>query len=281
MSSNLARFLSETLRKGRLSCPQTVLVSCLKHCLCLQSISAVHALGRSFNSKEIGGSPNIVTMTDILETKWLVRALSLRFLVVLPLTHWLSLWFHCLQQAHIGRILGGTAKIVSEIAENSRTVTIPDTPNQHAAQSICCAINMLCNQHAAQSCCAWVVFYCIELVTLTCSVRCGVGGALQVILHCSDGWDRTAQLCCLAELCLDPFYRVRGWRTLVMRFALPFLVCSLPFHCLNAVRDPQLCTAFLGVSTAFSLPFLVRSLPFCYSQMRRAVLNRRSRGCGR
>ena len=86
-------------------------------------------------------------------------------------------------------------------------------------------------------------------------------GALQVILHCSDGWDRTAQLCCLAELCLDPFYRVRGWRTLVMRFALPFLVCSLPFHCLNAVRDPQLCTAFLGVFTAFSLPFLVRSLP--------------------
>ena len=179
MSSNLARFLSETLRKGRLSCPQTVLVSCLKHCLCLQSISAVHALGRSFNSKEIGGSPNIVTMTDILETKWLVRALSLRFLVVLPLTHWLSLWFHCLQQAHIGRILGGTAKIVSEIAENSRTVTIPDTPNQHAAQSICCAINMLRTQHAAQSTCCAIMLRLGGVLLHRASdadLQCPVGG---------------------------------------------------------------------------------------------------------
>ena len=39
-----------------------------------------------------------------------------------------------------------------------------------------------------------------------------------VVLHCSDGWDRTAQLCSLAELCLDPYYRTsEGFRVLVMK----------------------------------------------------------------
>jgi hypothetical protein len=26
-------------------------------------------------------------------------------------------------------------------------------------------------------------------------------------VHCSDGWDRTAQLCSLAAIILDPYYR--------------------------------------------------------------------------
>ncbi|EGF79489.1 hypothetical protein BATDEDRAFT_1949, partial [Batrachochytrium dendrobatidis JAM81] len=29
----------------------------------------------------------------------------------------------------------------------------------------------------------------------------------HVLVHCSDGWDRTAQLSSLAQLCLDPYYR--------------------------------------------------------------------------
>ena len=28
-----------------------------------------------------------------------------------------------------------------------------------------------------------------------------------VLVHCSDGWDRTAQVCATAQLLLDPFYR--------------------------------------------------------------------------
>lgn len=30
---------------------------------------------------------------------------------------------------------------------------------------------------------------------------------ISVVVHCSDGWDRTAQVCSLAALMLDPFYR--------------------------------------------------------------------------
>lgn len=29
----------------------------------------------------------------------------------------------------------------------------------------------------------------------------------HVLIHCSDGWDRTAQLSSLAQICLDPYYR--------------------------------------------------------------------------
>ena len=29
----------------------------------------------------------------------------------------------------------------------------------------------------------------------------------SVLVHCSDGWDRTAQTCSLATLMIDPFYR--------------------------------------------------------------------------
>ena len=29
----------------------------------------------------------------------------------------------------------------------------------------------------------------------------------HVLLHCSDGWDRTSQLAALSQVCLDPYYR--------------------------------------------------------------------------
>lgn len=46
---------------------------------------------------------------------------------------------------------------------------------------------------------------------LNCSV-CSSSQAVKdekasVLVHCSDGWDRTAQVCSLASLLLDPFYR--------------------------------------------------------------------------
>ncbi len=38
----------------------------------------------------------------------------------------------------------------------------------------------------------------------------------HVLIHCSDGWDRTSQLPSLSQLCLDPFYRtIRGFEILV------------------------------------------------------------------
>ncbi|KAJ7905782.1 protein-tyrosine phosphatase-like protein [Mycena olivaceomarginata] len=45
----------------------------------------------------------------------------------------------------------------------------------------------------------------------------------HVLIHCSDGWDRTSQLSALAQLCLDPFYRtIRGFEILVEKDWLSF-----------------------------------------------------------
>jgi myotubularin-related protein 6/7/8 len=38
----------------------------------------------------------------------------------------------------------------------------------------------------------------------------------HVLIHCSDGWDRTSQLSALAQLCLDPYYRtIKGFIVLI------------------------------------------------------------------
>jgi myotubularin-related protein 6/7/8 len=47
--------------------------------------------------------------------------------------------------------------------------------------------------------------------------------ASHVLIHCSDGWDRTSQLSSLSQLCLDPFYRtMRGFQILVEKDWLGF-----------------------------------------------------------
>jgi len=45
----------------------------------------------------------------------------------------------------------------------------------------------------------------------------------SVLVHCSDGWDRTAQICCIAEIILDPYYRtIEGLWVLICKDWLSF-----------------------------------------------------------
>eukprot|EP00298_Acanthocystis_sp_HF-20_P006607 c16410_g1_i2.p1 GENE.c16410_g1_i2~~c16410_g1_i2.p1 ORF type:complete len:241 (-),score=84.12 c16410_g1_i2:10-732(-) len=40
--------------------------------------------------------------------------------------------------------------------------------------------------------------------------------AISVLVHCSDGWDRTSQLTSLSQLLLDPYYRtIEGYQVLI------------------------------------------------------------------
>lgn len=48
-------------------------------------------------------------------------------------------------------------------------------------------------------------------------------GKTSVVVHCSDGWDRTAQLTSLSLLMLDGYYRtIRGFEVLVEKEWLSF-----------------------------------------------------------
>jgi hypothetical protein len=54
-----------------------------------------------------------------------------------------------------------------------------------------------------------------------------VGSGCNVLIHCSDGWDRTAQVSALAQLLLDPWFRtLRGFCVLVEK---EFLHCGHQF----------------------------------------------------
>jgi hypothetical protein len=45
----------------------------------------------------------------------------------------------------------------------------------------------------------------------------------HVLIHCSDGWDRTSQLSAIAQLCLDPYFRtLEGFKVLVEKDWLSF-----------------------------------------------------------
>ena len=47
--------------------------------------------------------------------------------------------------------------------------------------------------------------------------------ASHVLIHCSDGWDRTAQLSAVAQICLDPHFRtLEGFKLLVEKDWLAF-----------------------------------------------------------
>ncbi|MCO5560846.1 hypothetical protein L7F22_014466 [Adiantum nelumboides] len=54
------------------------------------------------------------------------------------------------------------------------------------------------------------------------AARIALEGA-SVLVHCSDGWDRTTQIVALAELMLDPYYRTfRGFQALIEKDWLAF-----------------------------------------------------------
>ena len=43
--------------------------------------------------------------------------------------------------------------------------------------------------------------------------RCLKLQLVSVLVHCSDGWDRTSQLTSLSQLMMDPYYRtVEGFK---------------------------------------------------------------------
>ncbi|CAF4886516.1 unnamed protein product [Pieris macdunnoughi] len=73
------------------------------------------------------------------------------------------------------------------------------------------------NWHSALERTLWLQ-YLSGLLRAACTVARAAADGQPVLVHCSDGWDRTPQLVALAQLLLDPYYRtLEGFRTLVER----------------------------------------------------------------
>uniref|UniRef100_A0A8C5NGN0 Myotubularin phosphatase domain-containing protein n=1 Tax=Gouania willdenowi TaxID=441366 RepID=A0A8C5NGN0_GOUWI len=62
---------------------------------------------------------------------------------------------------------------------------------------------------------------------------------VSVLVHCSDGWDRTAQVCSVASVLLDPYYRtIKGLMVLIEKDWISF-GHKFSHRCNHLVGDPK------------------------------------------
>jgi hypothetical protein len=47
------------------------------------------------------------------------------------------------------------------------------------------------------------------ILASACDLACWISRGGSILVHCSDGWDRTAQLVSLTQLLVDPYFRTR------------------------------------------------------------------------
>ncbi|KAK6620975.1 hypothetical protein RUM43_011278 [Polyplax serrata] len=93
--------------------------------------------------------------------------------------------------------------------------------------------------------------------------------ARPVLVHCSDGWDRTPQIVALAQILLDPYYRtIEGFQVLVEREWLDF-GHKFAYRCGHSVRSEELnerCPVFLQFLDCVHQLLIQFPCSFQYSQ---------------
>lgn len=100
-----------------------------------------------------------------------------------------------------------------------RQVAVP-LQDQVRAIGCCCYDFLTINARASDS--KWL-HYISDLLSAAVYIAQMLEGAEPVLLHCSDGWDRTAQLACLSQVLLDPFYRTAaGLKELIQKDFVDF-----------------------------------------------------------
>ncbi|XP_045507654.1 myotubularin-related protein 2 isoform X2 [Colias croceus] len=118
----------------------------------------------------------------------------------------------------------------SEDAYQNAELVFLDIHNIHVMRESLRKLKELCFPQIDQT--RW--FSGIEATCWLKHIKCILAGAVRIVdkvenhktsvlVHCSDGWDRTAQLTALAMLMLDPYYRtLRGFQVLIEKEWLSF-----------------------------------------------------------
>ncbi|XP_013166501.1 PREDICTED: myotubularin-related protein 2 [Papilio xuthus] len=118
----------------------------------------------------------------------------------------------------------------SEDAYQNAELVFLDIHNIHVMRESLRKLKELCFPQIDQT--RW--FSGIEASCWLKHIKCILAGAVRIVdkvenhktsvlVHCSDGWDRTAQLTALAMLMLDPYYRtLRGFQVLIEKEWLAF-----------------------------------------------------------
>eukprot|EP01137_Pigoraptor_chileana_P031739 Opistho-2@20041 len=102
--------------------------------------------------------------------------------------------------------------------------------NIHAVRDSYLRVSELCqsrsddaNWLSALESTKWLQLLSVLMMAATEVVNHVDANDCSVLVHCSDGWDRTAQLTSLAELMLDPYYRtIKGFQVLVEKEWMSF-----------------------------------------------------------
>ena len=118
--------------------------------------------------------------------------------------------------AHANRLAGGGY----ESKKYNANVIFQDIENIHVVRNALLALRNAYEEdsreklQSAES--AWLRLCSIILTSAKEVVEQMVNKNRSVLVHCSDGWDRTAQSIALAELVMDPYYRtIVGFAVLV------------------------------------------------------------------
>ncbi|KAM3162399.1 Myotubularin phosphatase domain-containing protein [Lachancea thermotolerans] len=65
-------------------------------------------------------------------------------------------------------------------------------------------------------CAQWLKYIRTLLSSTETLVKSILFNQSNILIHCSDGWDRTTQVCSLVQLCLDPYFRtLEGFMVLI------------------------------------------------------------------
>lgn len=113
---------------------------------------------------------------------------------------------------HIHVMRESLARVVEALRESEVTPATPGAGDDYTLDSMVAPV--LDKQALRRS--GWLKHISAIMEGSLLIVRNVHVNSSHVLIHCSDGWDRTAQLSSLSLLCLDPFYRtLRGFQILV------------------------------------------------------------------